>query len=192
MSLDQLVPQWERLHQGKWYIELFQEARSWHQDYHPFGIRNPPAWEKIYGRLNENFGCKLSDEHRGSQEVYLQLKELSDGAGELLCYGEAHRDSADRRNAHYFVIEGSHSVLQRSLTEFEHNPLHLREFVRVVFNWENLLPGQRSGMGHNQFDPCAEMKVLYILDAGKGYSFIRRWQQRAGKKNPEVKVVRVS
>ncbi len=192
MAIDDLVPQWQRLHEGKWYIECFQEACGWRQDYHPFGIRNPQAGEKICKILNENFAGRLSDENRGRYEVYLQLKELSSGAGELLCYGEAHRDGGDRRNTHYFMVEGNHESLRRSMVEFERNPLRLRDFVRVVFNWENLPPGQRSGMGHNQFDPCAEMKTLYLLDIGKGYNFMRRWQQKRGQNNPDVKVIKVS
>ncbi len=192
MAIDDLVPRWQRLHEGKWYIECFQEACSWRHDYHPFGIRNPQAEGKIQRILNGNFACRLSDEHRGRGEVYLQLKELSSGTGELLCYGEAHRDTADRPNTHYFLVESNHDLLRRSMVEFERNPSRLREFIRIVFDWQNLLPGQRSGMGHNQFDPCAEMKTLYLLDVGKGYSLLRQWQQRHGKKNPEVKVVRVS
>ncbi|MBI1969078.1 hypothetical protein HYS48_00150 [Candidatus Woesearchaeota archaeon] len=189
-DLDSLVIAWEHLKQnGKGYLEIFQGAwASFGERYFPFGVYD--EYTIMHNHLLSHFGTDsyFSKHHR----IFVELRNLGRERGRLFLYGETTRDIAERLGLHYLVVEGDYDTVQRTFHAFQENPATIREFVRVVFGWQNLPPYKERpgayGEGR-QLDLLAEAKMIHFLDVGKGYSWVKRWRMRRRDWNPEARTI---
>lgn len=200
MAIDEKLNQiWTELKQtARGHISLHQEGIgniSKEDYYNPFQTRQfGREYDQIWSYLNGCFGSEINDDNRGKGEVYVELREEKERSGRLLCYGCAHRDSAGRPNFHYFVVQGNYPQLKETFSALQKDPTKIRNFVGVVFSWENVLKNT-TGPGFcsiNQFDVISEMKKAYFLDTGKGYGWWKRYKIKKEKHNPKVVCVNIN